>query len=83
MSNYFEEWGDYTLESFEKPIINKSEEKQLEERKLIEEADIQLSKELFQENILIEKKTVSPNLIKIDNSKDCKQKVFKTNVNKK
>jgi hypothetical protein len=51
-----EEWHDLS-ESYDKHITNKKEEKQLEERKLIEEADIQLSKELFQDNTLTEKNT--------------------------
>jgi hypothetical protein len=74
-----EEW-DYLSD---KHITNKKEEKQLEERKLIEEADIQLSKELFQDNTLIEKKRISQNLTKIEDLKVCKQKINKLNVNKK
>jgi len=74
-----EEW-DYLSD---KHIISKKEEKQLEERKLIEEADIQLSKELFQDNTLIEKKRGSQSLSKIEDLKVCKQKINKLNVNKK
>jgi hypothetical protein len=66
-----EEW-DYLSDKY---IISKKEEKQLEERKLIEEADIQLSKELFQDNTLTEKKMVSQNLTKIEDLKVCKQKI--------
>ena len=77
-----EEYDDLS-ERFDKHIISKKELKQLEERKLIEEADIQLSKELFQDNILIEKKIVSQNLNKIDNFKTYKHKANKINANKK
>ena len=74
-----EDW-DYLSDKY---IISKKEEKQLEERKLIEEADIQLSKELFQDNTLTEKKMVSQNLSKIENLKVCKQKINKLHLNKK
>ena len=69
MSNYWEEWGDYILETkTEKSIINKDELKQLEERKLIEEADIQLTKELFEDD----KKNKSILASKIDCLKEIK-----------
>jgi hypothetical protein len=74
MSKDSEEWDDLS-ESFNKHIISKKELKQLEERKLIEESDIQLSKELFQDNTLIEKKRISQNLTKIEDLKVCKQKI--------
>lgn len=73
-----EEW-DYLSD---KHIISKKELKQLEERKLMEEADIQLSKELFQDNTLTEKKMVSQNLTKIEDLKVCKQKINKLHLKK-
>jgi hypothetical protein len=73
MSNYFEEWRDYSSESFNK-LINKNELKQLEERKLIEEADIQLSKELFQDEKFFKKEIISMNSNKINNLKTHKKR---------
>ena len=46
MSNHWEDW-DFISNNFEISLINIKELKQLEERKLIEESDIQLTKELF------------------------------------
>jgi len=69
MSNYWEEWEDYISETkTEKSTINKDELKQLEERKLIEEADIQLTKELFEDD----KKNKSILAYKIDGLKEIK-----------
>ena len=75
MSNYFEEWGDYVSENYEKHITSNKELKQLEERKLMEEADNQLIKELFEDNTLIEKKT--------DKKKVKKYKTDMTNTKRK
>lgn len=82
MTNHLEEW-DYVSENYDKHITNKKELKQLEERKLMEDADNLLTKELFEENILKENETIPINLNKIDVLKVCKQKINKHNLNKK
>jgi len=66
----WEDW-DYVKENYDKHITNKKELKQLEERKLMEEADYQLTKQLFEheENILKEK-NIHINLSKINILKD-------------
>ena len=47
MSNYWEEW-DFFPENYEKHVSNTKELKQLEERKLMEKADNQLTRQLFE-----------------------------------
>lgn len=66
MSNYFEEWGDYFSENNEKHITSNKELKQLEERKLMEESDIQLTKELFEDEKITNKEIISINSNKIN-----------------
>ena len=46
----FENWEDFDNKTFI-PVINKDEQKSLEERKLVEEADNRLANELFNKEI--------------------------------
>ena len=46
----FEDWEDFDSKTFI-PVMNKDEQKSLEERKLVEEADKKLTNELFNQEI--------------------------------
>ena len=89
MVDDWEDWEDVEIDNFivTFPIsdINSKEEKQLEERKLVEEADNALSKELFgtvlnqqnekrSENKIQEIKVVAPQKIKLSKQKENEQK---------
>jgi hypothetical protein len=89
MVDDWEDWEDVEIDNFIVPFpisdINSKEEKQLEERKLVEEADNALSKELFGtaadlqsekmcENDAKDIKVVAPQKIKLSKQKENEQK---------
>jgi hypothetical protein len=87
MVDDWENWEDVEIDNFivTFPIsdINSKEEKQLEERKLVEEADNALSKELFgterdlqneKMRVIQDIKVVAPQKIKLSKQKENEQK---------
>ncbi len=87
MVDDWEEWEDVEIDNFivTFPIsdINSKEEKHLEERKLVEEADNALSKELFgterdlqneKMRVIQDIKVVAPQKIKLSKQKENEQK---------
>ena len=58
-------WDDWEDANFKIPIITEEQLKRMEERRLIEESDTELAKELFSDTTSYQKKNVKNEITKI------------------